>query len=738
MSNLKPQSSRRRDLTIWVAAFFLLLYALFTQSHINSWNEISRLASIEALVHHGTWALDNTTLGSLTGDRIFLNGHFYSDKPPILSWVGAGVYAVLHRGFSLSLSPQECNPTTSPCHCIALMCPQSSPDWAYYLLTVILIGFPSALMLALFYRSTAFFDLSNPLALLLTVVLGLGTAVWPYSLTLNNHVPAAACLLSALYALIRSKADGVLSYRWLLVAGFATALAFALDPGTSPFLILFSGYVLLRYRLRVWPFVLGGLVPLIVTAALDWWMLGDPLLPTMHAAGFDYPGSVFSPTVGGNHGPANVLDYGFRMLVGDHGLFAFSPVLLWVAVGLGTMLCERGHRLRGEAAVVGLASLATVLHLILLTHDFGGAGYSVRWFVTFVPLLFFFAARPSLYRTLQRRLVFATLSALSIFSAWQGALAPWGPALPPLRLETAAVASAWPAPLTPQQIAAIPHRLDVTFENYGARLAGYALGTDAVRPGEPMTVTLYWQALAPMSDSRALFIHLINSAGAFTAQRDVFPGLGNLPTSYWQPGDVYADAYRVDIGETVYAPDEALVRVGLYDQNGPRLAAHGANGRLPGDAVSLASVKLVPRPGDFPNSARINFGNQVALVGYDLNTRVIRPGETFSVTLYWQALAPVERDYSIFLHLTSQNAQIAAADDGLPYSKPKRMKQWLVGQTMQEVRPLAVSATAPVGLYDVQLGVFDMDEGRLPLVAPDGHYLSEQHTLVQVRVGEYG
>ncbi len=723
----------RRDLTIWVALSFFLLWALLTQSHVNSWNEISRLASIEALVHQGTWVIDNTALGQMTGDRIFLNGHFYSDKPPILSWVGAGVYAVLHRGLGLSLNPQECDPITSPCHCMALWCPQPA-DWAYYLLTLILVGIPSALMLALFYRSTAIHGVSNPGALALTGVLGLGTAVLPYSLVLSNHVPAAACLLAALYALVYSRVDDTLSRRWLFVAGFATTLAFTLDPGTSPFLVFFPAYVLLRYRLRARPFLLGSLVPLAVTAALDWWMLGDPLLPTMHAAGFDYPGSVFAPTIAGTHGAANVLDYGFRMLVGDHGLFAFSPVLLWVIYALATVLRERKCRLRGEAAAVGLASLAMILYLILFTYDFGGAGYSVRYLTIIVPPLFFFAAEPALYRTLQRQLVFAVLSALSIFSAWQGALAPWGPVLPPFRLETAAAASAWPVPLTPQQIAAIPHRLDVTFENHKARLVGYATNADIVRPGEQMTVTLYWEALAPMSDSRALFIHLINSAGAFTAQRDVFPGLGNLPTSYWRPGDVYADAYRVDIGETAYAPDEALVRVGLYDQNGPRLAARGANGRLPGDAVSLASVKLVPRPGDLPNSARINFGNQVALVGYDLNTRVIRPGETLSVTLYWQALAPVQRDYSIFIHLTSQSSQIAAANDGSPYSKPKRMKQWFVGQTMQEVRPLAVSASAPVGLYDVQLGVFDMDEGRLPVVAPDGHYLSEQHALVQVRV----
>ena len=104
-----------------------------------------------------------------------------------------------------------------------------------------------------------------------------------------------------------------------------------------------------------------------------------------------------------------------------------------------------------------------------------------------------------------------------------------------------------------------------------------------------------------------------------------------------------------------------------------------------------------------------------------------------SVTLYWQALAPVERDYSVFMHLTRAD-NIVATNDGLPYTKPKRMKQWRVSQMMQEVRSLVVAADAPAGLYNIEMGVFDESKGRLPVVAPEGHYLGEQHTLLQVRV----
>lgn len=177
-------TQKRRNLTTGVAAFFLLLWVLLTHSHVNSWKDISHLATVEALVHHGTWAIDDTAMGRHTGDRIFLNGHFYSDRPPTLSLLASGVYAVLHRGFHLSLDPWGCDPDTSSCYCFALLCPQP-PDWAYYLLTLTLVGLPSALMLALFYRSTALHSLPNPLALLLTGILGLG---W-----IEGTLPSSTC-----------------------------------------------------------------------------------------------------------------------------------------------------------------------------------------------------------------------------------------------------------------------------------------------------------------------------------------------------------------------------------------------------------------------------------------------------------------------------------------------------------------------------------------------------------------
>jgi len=424
--------------------------------------------------------------------------------------------------------------------------------------------------------------------------------------------------------------------------------------------------------------------------------------------------------------------FGYGQIPMPSGIYtAILVVTIVAAAGLIAMLARQalssrtfGTRAGGAKLVVITATVgvfACVLFGYMLISTAGPMG---RFFFPALPalgvlmMLGLSQLVPGRYQAALAALVSTAMLGLAMY-ALVGVLAP---------------AFARPAPLTSQQMAAIPHRLDVTFEDK-ARLLGYEVEGDTVHPGEQVTVTLYWQALASMREDYAVFVHLVNSAGALSAQRDTFPGLGNLPTSQWKPGDTFMDRYRTEIGETAYAPDEALVRVGLYLPNGPRLTAFSIDGHPLGDGVTLTSVRLIPRPGDFPNSVRINFGDKMALLGYEMDSRVVRPGETLSVTLYWQALAPMDRDYRVFTHLTRDNGDIVAMNDGLPYTSPKRTRRWSPGQVFQEVRPLTVAADAPAGLYDVEMGIY-IGQGRLPIVAVDRHYVSEEMTLVQVRVAD--
>jgi len=289
-------------------------------------------------------------------------------------------------------------------------------------------------------------------------------------------------------------------------------------------------------------------------------------------------------------------------------------------------------------------------------------------------------------------------------------------------------AFARPRPLTEAELAAIPNPTSIAFGET-ARLLGYRVEPQTVEPGGTVEVTLYWQALTRPAQNYAVFVHLLSDVGTMIAQRDTYPGLGRYPTTVWRPGIAFADTYRVRIPETAYTPDSGYVQIGLYLPDGPRLTT--PDGR---DAIRLAPVEIRPRPGEFPNPLDANFGNRVALAGYTLDRRVAHPGETIHLTLYWKALAPMQTDYSVFVHVLGIQNQVWSWSDGWPVEGRSPTSLWSPGDVIEDVRALTIGQTTPPDFYDIEVGLYTIEEGRLPLLADDGHQLADRVLLSRISV----
>jgi hypothetical protein len=289
---------------------------------------------------------------------------------------------------------------------------------------------------------------------------------------------------------------------------------------------------------------------------------------------------------------------------------------------------------------------------------------------------------------------------------------------------------ALPKPLTDAQVAAIPNRLDADFGG-AMRLLGYDLGTESVEPGGQVATTLYWEALAPTDQDYFAFVHLLGKEERLVAQRDTFPGLGLLSTTWLEPGYRWADRYVIRVSETAYTPDEAQVEVGLYN----------ASGRLPtssgGDNVRFGRVELRPRQGDVPNPISINFDDQMELIGYDLDRLAARPGEPVTLTLHWRGLREMERNYTISAQLVGEGQVKAAEDSNWPLRGDAPTMLWKPGNLLEDPKTLVVRADAPPGVYDVHVTVFkkqDEEFIHLPVISDRGEMLSNHIVLTKVRV----
>ncbi len=284
-----------------------------------------------------------------------------------------------------------------------------------------------------------------------------------------------------------------------------------------------------------------------------------------------------------------------------------------------------------------------------------------------------------------------------------------------------------PAPLTPADVAAIPHPMEVQFDDL-ARLRGYDVTPTAARPGEVVSVTLYWETLTRSPLDYAVFVHLLSDTDTMIAQRDTYPGLGRYPTTAWEPGVIFADTYRLSIPATAYAPDRGNVRVGLYLPDGPRLTTLDGQ-----DTVSLAAVEILPRPGPYPNPLDFNFADLFTLRGYALDRRVALPGETLHLTLYWETRQPATTNYRIFAHILGIENQVWANSDVWP-TPPTT--QWQPGAIVTQTHDLTIGLTTPPGGYTLEIGIYEPEGDRLPILAPDGHWLDNRALLGTIRVGE--
>ncbi len=188
-----------------------------------------------------------------------------------------------------------------------------------------------------------------------------------------------------------------------------------------------------------------------------------------------------------------------------------------------------------------------------------------------------------------------------------------------------------------------------------------------------------------------------------------------------------------------------LVRFGNpaeYDPAGTLirwLATHGGKAYFGGWVDADLSLYVMPPAvvgQGIQHPLRLDLGGQVRLLGYALNTERLAPGETLLLTLYWQALAPMDKRYTVFTHLLDKNNQIQAQMDSEPQGGSLPTDRWTVGQVIQDNYALTLSARAIPGPYLLEVGLYLLASGeRLPVHDADsGAALGDRVVLNTIEV----
>lgn len=131
------------------------------------------------------------------------------------------------------------------------------------------------------------------------------------------------------------------------------------------------------------------------------------------------------------------------------------------------------------------------------------------------------------------------------------------------------------------------------------------------------------------------------------------------------------------------------------------------------------SIPTDARP-HFPTITPVDFNHQIRLAGYSPPPPNARPGETLNLRLYWQVLAAVPADYSVFVHLIAADSPPAtppsAQHDAWPCLGHESTSRWQIGEGIADPHPIALPADLPSGEYDLWVGLYDWISGaRLPI-----------------------
>ncbi|HAL61915.1 MAG TPA: hypothetical protein DCP08_05845 [Chloroflexi bacterium] len=109
------------------------------------------------------------------------------------------------------------------------------------------------------------------------------------------------------------------------------------------------------------------------------------------------------------------------------------------------------------------------------------------------------------------------------------------------------------------------------------------------------------------------------------------------------------------------------------------------------------------------------FGDRIRFLGYNLLNSEVEAGDILPLTLFWEALKPVEERYKVFIHLLDAQNHIVGQRDAEPGGGANITTTWQEGEMIVDNYGVLILPGTPPGDYRVEMGMYSLRSGeRLP------------------------
>jgi hypothetical protein len=159
---------------------------------------------------------------------------------------------------------------------------------------------------------------------------------------------------------------------------------------------------------------------------------------------------------------------------------------------------------------------------------------------------------------------------------------------------------------------------------------------------------------------------------------------------------------------------------------------------LPDESACYAFLDLVGGQ----RSAGNSLGDVVTLLGHSIHPTKWRAGEEVELSVCWQALAPMDKDYTAFIHVVDHEGRLWAQQDKLLAVGGEPTSSWRKGWVLYETYRIQLPSDTPAGDYVIKVGLYYWETGeRLPAWDAEGHRLPDDALpaeTITVQAGDCG
>jgi len=148
------------------------------------------------------------------------------------------------------------------------------------------------------------------------------------------------------------------------------------------------------------------------------------------------------------------------------------------------------------------------------------------------------------------------------------------------------------------------------------------------------------------------------------------------------------------------------------------------------DETGYAGLYMLRELEGIENPLWRDFGGVAALLGYGVEEMGSPSEQRLEISLWWQTLAEMESDYTVFIHVVDQDGRVWAQQDTLLLSAERPTSKWRAGETVIQQYGLALPAGAPAD-FTILVGVYYWQTGeRLPVTDEFGQRVADDVVIL--------